>query len=83
MSVLWKKRHLMGSPSSVPSSGLDMIPDRLDEVTVSCHLAGDNPELPPVVSVQDGEHGRHLVVYAGGKLQVSGHLSTKMVSRSL
>ena len=55
-----------------PFGGLfhDLVPDRLYEVVVAGDLGGDDPEVLPVVPVQDTEHGRDLVVDARRQLEV-------------
>ena len=53
------------------------VPDGLDEVVMSCNLAGDDGELLPVVPDQDGEHGGHLVLQAGSELELKPRLRLK------
>ena len=49
----------------------------------TCNFTSDDAKLSPIVSIQDWQHGGHLMVNAGSQLQVACHFSPQMRSKPL
>ena len=74
--LLWLILFIHSDPllSGIFDSIQDPVSNCLDEVVVSRDLACQYPKLPPIVPVENAQHGPYLMVNSWCQLQVTSRL---------